>query len=118
MQKSLLQMKNKFIFFVQNLLLSVLGAVFFALSHPNYLILNGLPFLAYIALVPFFLLVKRVDLKFSFLWGAFSGALSYFIFNFWIIFFHPLAIYIIIAKYCIFYSVSGFNYNCKNQHWE
>lgn len=101
-------MKNKFIFFVQNLLLSVLGAVFFALSHPNYLILNGLPFLAYIALVPFFLLVKRVDLKFSFLWGAFSGALSYFIFNFWIIFFHPVAIYIIIAKYSIMYGILFF----------
>ena len=101
-------MKNKFIFFSLNLLLAVLGAVLFALSHPNYLNLNGLPILAYIALIPFFLLLKRTKLKFSFLWGAFSGSLSYFIFNFWIIFFHPLAIYIIIAKYCIFYSVLFF----------
>lgn len=101
-------MKNKFIFFSLNLLLAVLGAVFFALSHPNYLNLNGFPIFAYIALIPFFLLLKRTKLKFSFLWGAFSGSLSYFIFNFWIIFFHPLAIYIIIAKYCIFYSVLFF----------
>ncbi|EMB22089.1 apolipoprotein N-acyltransferase [Treponema denticola] len=101
-------MKNKFIFFSLNLLLAVLGAVLFSLSHPNYLNLNGLPILAYIALIPFFLLLKRTKLKFSFLWGAFSGSLSYFIFNFWIIFFHPLAIYIIIAKYCIFYSVLFF----------
>ena len=101
-------MKNKFIFFTLNLLLAVLGAVLFALSHPNYLNLNGLPIFAYIALIPFFLLLKRTKLKFSFLWGAFSGSLSYFIFNFWIIFFHPLAIYIIIAKYCILYSILFF----------
>lgn len=101
-------MKNKFIFFSLNLLLAVFGAVFFALSHPNYFNLNGFPIFAYIALIPFFLLIKRTKLKFSFLWGAFSGSLSYFIFNFWIIFFHPLAIYIIIAKYCIFYSVLFF----------
>lgn len=101
-------MKNKFIFFILNLLLAVFGAVFFALSHPNYFNLNGFPIFAYISLIPFFLLLKRTKLKFSFLWGAFSGSLSYFIFNFWIIFFHPLAIYIIIAKYCIFYSVLFF----------
>ena len=66
-------MKNKFMFFSLNLLLAVLGAVLFALSHPNYLNLNGFPFLAYAALLPFFLLLKRTKLKFSFLWGAFSG---------------------------------------------
>ena len=101
-------MKNKFIFFILNLLLAVFGAVFFALSHPNYFNLNGFPIFAYISLIPFFLLLKRTKLKFSFLWGAFSGSLSYFIFNFWIIFFHPLAIYIIIAKYCILYSILFF----------
>ena len=101
-------MKNKFMFFSLNLLLAVLGAVLFALSHHNYLNLNGFPFLAYIALLPFFLLLKRTKLKFSFLWGAFSGCFSYFLFNFWIIFFHPLAIYIIIAKYCIIYSLLFF----------
>ncbi|UTY30947.1 apolipoprotein N-acyltransferase [Treponema putidum] len=98
-------MKNKFIFFSLNFLFAVLGSILFALSHPNYLNLNGFPIFAYIALIPFFLLLKRTKLKFSFLWGAFSGALSYFIFNFWIIFFHPIAIYIIIAKYCILYSL-------------
>ncbi len=101
-------MKNKFMFFSLNLLLAVLGAVLFDLSHPNYLNLNGFPFLAYIALLPFFLLLKRTKLKFSFLWGAFSGGFSYFLFNFWIIFFHPIAIYIIIAKYCIIYSLLFF----------
>ena len=101
-------MKNKFMFFSLNLLLAVLGAVLFALSHPNYLNLNGFPFLAYAALLPFFLLLKRTKLKFSFLWGAFSGCFSYFLFNFWIIFFHPLAIYIIIGKYCIIYSLLFF----------
>ena len=101
-------MKNKFMFFSLNLLLTVLGAVFFALSHPNYLYLNGFGFLAYAALLPFFLLLKRTKLKFSFLWGAFSGCFSYFLFNFWIIFFHPIAIYIIIGKYCIIYSLLFF----------
>ncbi|UTC61376.1 apolipoprotein N-acyltransferase [Treponema sp. OMZ 787] len=113
-------MKNKLMLFSLNLLLAVLGSVFFALSHPNYFNLNGLQILAYAALIPFFVLIKRTDLKFSFLWGAFSGALFYFLFNFWIIFFHPIAIYIIIAKYCVIYSLLFFvlkiidSYMCKN----
>lgn len=109
-------MKNKFIFFSLNLLLSVLGSILFALSHPNYLNLNGFGFLAYIALIPFFLLLKRTKIKFSFLWGAFSGGLSYFLFNFWIIFFHPLAIYAIITKYCILYSFLFFILKIIDSH--
>ncbi|UTC70686.1 apolipoprotein N-acyltransferase [Treponema sp. OMZ 790] len=101
-------MKNKHISFFINLLLALFGAILFALSHPNYLCLNGFSFLAYIALIPFFLLIKRTRLKFSFFWGAFSGALSYFIFNFWIMFFHPIAIYVIIAKYSVMYSILFF----------
>ncbi|WP_253730194.1 hypothetical protein [Treponema sp. OMZ 790] len=57
-------MKNKHISFFINLLLALFGAILFALSHPNYLCLNGFSFLAYIALIPFFLLIKRTRLKF------------------------------------------------------
>lgn len=91
-------------FFFCNFFLAVLGAIFFAGSHSNYFFLKGLPFLAYISLVPFFILIKRVSLKYVSLWGAFCGILSYFLFNFWIIFFHPLAVYIIIIQYAFVYA--------------
>lgn len=104
---SCIQLKKR-LRFLFNLALAVLGAFLFAASHPNIFFTSGLSFLGYIALCPFFLLIKRVHLKISFLWGAFAGAFSYFLFNFWIIFFHPAAIYIITGYYLIVYSVLFF----------
>ena len=95
-------------FFLSNLFLSCAGSSLFALSHSNYFFLKGLPPLAFIALIPFFLLIKRSSLRFSFLWGAFSGALSYLCFNFWIIFFHPLAVYILLFQYAVLYALLFF----------
>lgn len=91
--------------FPLNLILAILGAFLFAASHPNILFTSGLSFLGYIALIPLFLLIKRIYIKTSFVWGGFTGVCLYFLFNFWIIFFHPAAIYIIIAYYFIVYSL-------------
>lgn len=87
-----------------NFVLSVSGSILFYLSHPNTLTLTGVSVLGYTALIPFFLLIKRTRLKVSFFWGAFCGLLSYVLFNFWILFFHPVAIYIIAAYYLVLYA--------------
>ncbi|MEL3912727.1 apolipoprotein N-acyltransferase [Treponema pedis] len=99
-------MKNgKLYSFKYNLLLSLSGVILFYLSHPNKLVLTGIPVFGYIALAPFFLLIKRTSLKFSVLWGAFSGFLSYLAFNFWILFFHQAAVYVITGYYLILYAL-------------
>lgn len=92
-------MRNEFRVFLWNSILLVIGALFFALSHPNFIFLNGFPFLAYFSFVPLFILLRRVRLRYSFLWGALYGAFSYFLFGFWLIFFHPLAIKIVVIYY-------------------
>lgn len=97
-------MKGRGAFFLRNLLLSFAGSALFALSHSNYLFLRGLPPLAYGALIPFFVLIKRTKLRYAFLWGAFSGFLSYLLFNFWIIFFQPLAVYVLLFQYAVLYA--------------
>ncbi len=94
---------NKFKSFIFNFFLAILASVLFALSHPNYIVLRGIPLLAYFAFIPLFILVKRIKFRFSFAWGAFVGALSYFIFNFWLIYFHSLSIFVVILQYFVLY---------------
>ncbi|MCL2609829.1 MAG: hypothetical protein FWD94_08015, partial [Treponema sp.] len=72
-------------------LLVCLAAVLFALSFPNPLVREGLPFLAWIAYVPVFFLVYRTGLWACALWGALYGYLAYLLFNYWLADFHPLA---------------------------
>ncbi len=90
--------------FFANLALAISGCFFFCLSHPNYLRKEGLPFFAFFALVPFFLLIKRTKIRFSFFWGAFAGCLSYFIFNFWLFYFHPIAIFVVLFHSGVIYG--------------
>lgn len=91
--------------FAVNLSLAVIGAFLFTLAHPNVLFTTGISVFGYIAIVPFFLLIKRASIKSSALWGAFSGGLSYFLFNFWIIFSYPIAIYAMIIYYALQYAL-------------
>jgi len=85
--------------FACNLFLLAAAACLFALPQPSLLSRQGLPLLAYIALVPLFLLVRRVSLRASFLWGACYGLLSYCLFTYWLGTFHPLAMYVIGSLY-------------------
>lgn len=76
-----------------NVLLLFVATILFALSHPNPLVIRGLPFLAYTAFIPVFLLVRRVSVPASFLWGALYGLMAYCSFGYWLSAFHPLALY-------------------------
>lgn len=95
--------RTRFKFVITNFILVFFGSVMFSLSHPNYFNKNGIPQIAYFAIIPFFLLIKRNKLLSSSVLGAISGVLSYLLFNFWIISFHPIAIYIIMIKYAVLY---------------
>ncbi len=82
-----------------NVALLLLSVAFFALPQPNLISNHGFPFVAYIAFVPLFLLVRRVSFRASFIWGAAYGTLSYCVFTYWLAVFHPLAMYVIAALY-------------------
>ena len=81
----------------------ILAALLFAASHPNIPFQNGLPLLAWISFIPLFWVIRRAALFASIFYGAFFGYISYWIFNYWLSVFHPLAgliVYSIYLGYC------------------
>ncbi|MCL1837335.1 MAG: apolipoprotein N-acyltransferase [Treponema sp.] len=85
-----------------NLGLLALAVLLFAASFPNLLFAHGAPFLAWIAFVPVFLLLYRVSLPASILWGALYGFAAYGLFNYWLTAFHPLAGLIVNSIYLVY----------------
>lgn len=85
--------------------LIVVGAILFALSHPNFLVSNGLFPLAFVAIVPLGLAVRRMAWWATPLWGLVYGFLSYALFNYWLATFHPLAIFIVPVIYAGYFFV-------------
>ena len=82
--------------------LLVLSILLFALSQPNLLTVQGIPFLAYFALVPVFLLVRLVPWKTVWLFGMIYGVGSYCLFTYWLATFHPLGIFVISFMYGLY----------------
>ncbi|GHT59066.1 apolipoprotein N-acyltransferase 1 [Spirochaetia bacterium] len=91
--------------FLVNLALVVLGALLFTLAFPNLLIEKGLPLLAWFALVPVFVLIRRVGLAASVFWGALYGYSAYSLFNYWLSVFHPLAGLIVNSIYLVYLAL-------------
>jgi apolipoprotein N-acyltransferase len=91
-----------------NLGLAVLGMVLFALSFPNVLVEKGLAPAAWVAWIPVFLLVNRVSLSASALWGILYGYGAYSLFNYWLGAFHPLAGFIINSIYVVYLGLTFF----------
>ncbi|GAB1483906.1 apolipoprotein N-acyltransferase [Treponema sp.] len=83
----------------------VVGALLFAASFPNLLFENGLPFLAWIALIPVFWIVRRSSLLSSIAWGALYGFASYSLYNYWLSGFNPLAGLIVNSIYLTYFAV-------------
>jgi len=94
--------------FLAGLGLTALAALLFAGSFPNPLIENGVPFFAWIALVPVFFLLYKVSLGASVLWGALYGYTAYLLFNYWLASFHPLAGIIVHGIYMLYMALLFF----------
>jgi len=94
-------------FFI-NLGLTALSVLLFAGAFPNLLFENGLPFLAWIAYAPVFILLRRVSLGASVFWGCLHGYASYTLFNYWLAAFHPLAGLIIGCMFFVYNAVLFF----------
>ncbi|MCF6334179.1 MAG: apolipoprotein N-acyltransferase [Spirochaetales bacterium] len=85
------------------LLLLLLSSVLFALAFPSVLSRWGFSPLAFIAIVPVFIVVHTSSWKFIIPYGAFYGYITYGIFNYWLTTFHPLAIIIVPTIYATYF---------------
>lgn len=86
--------------------LLVFSIFLFALPQPNLLTVQGIPFLAYFALVPVFLLVRFVSWKTVWLLGVAYGVGAYCLFTYWLATFHPLGIFVISFMYGLYLMVA------------
>jgi apolipoprotein N-acyltransferase len=96
--------KNFFI----NLGLILLGVLLFSGAFPNLLVEQGIPLFAWFAYIPVFILIRRVSLGASLVWGALYGYSAYGLFNYWLSVFHPLAGLIVGLIYLVYLAVLFF----------
>ncbi|MDR0644286.1 MAG: apolipoprotein N-acyltransferase [Treponema sp.] len=90
---------------LERLVAVLLGSVLFALSFPNPVFVEGLPFLAWIALAPIFWLIARTGARACVFWGAIYGFTAYSLFNYWLTAFHPLAGIIVGIVYLVYFAI-------------
>ena len=94
-----------FVKIISDLGLLVVSAFLFSFSFPSGLSEWGLFPLAFFAQAPLFYVLRRCGWRSVFPYGFFYGFLSYFIFNFWLIKFHPLAIFIVPVIYAFYFLI-------------
>ena len=87
------------------LVLLVGGALLFALAFPSFVSEKGFGAVAFIALVPVFVLVHRSSWRLIAVYGVLYGFISYALFNFWLSTFHPLAILIVPTIYAVYFLI-------------
>lgn len=81
------------------------GAVLFWISFPNVLVRFGLWPVAFGALIPVVVAIRRMRWWSTPLYGALYGFLAYALFNYWLATFHPLAIFIVPLIYAGYFFV-------------
>lgn len=73
--------------------LVVLASAFvLAMAFPGFMTDNGFGFLAFFALIPIFMVIRNTTWRCVWFYGFIFGLVYYFFFNYWLKFFHPLAI--------------------------
>jgi len=82
--------------------LVVLASVLFAASFPNIIFIKGLPFLAWFAYIPILIVISKYGISACAGWGAFYGFTAYFLFNYWLGTFHPMAGTIVYSIYLVY----------------
>jgi len=88
---------------ILNLSLIAGAVLLFTLSFPNSLFISGCFPLAYIALIPVFVVIHRSSWPMIAIYGGLYGFFSYFFFNNWLGKFHPLALFIVPIIYCVYF---------------
>ncbi|MDR2965396.1 MAG: apolipoprotein N-acyltransferase [Treponema sp.] len=91
------------------------AAFLFAGSFPNPVFTKGLPFLAWIALIPALLIIKKNSLPVCIGWGVIYGCLSYALFNYWLGTFHPMAGIFVYFLYSFYMAVVFFLFKISDK---
>lgn len=86
-----------------DLALIVASAALFSFAFPSLVSDWGWFPLAYIALVPLFMVVRRSRWSTVWLYGALYGFVTYSLLNYWLLNFHPLAIFIVPVIYATYF---------------
>lgn len=81
----------------------IVGAIVFAVLFPNTLIRFGWGMLAPIALVPVGIVIYRIRLRSTIVFGFLYGLLSYSLFNVWLITFSPVSFFIVPIIYSVYF---------------
>ena len=84
---------SKIFNFSLNIVLLFLSSFLFALQNPSMFFSEGLAWVAWFAYVPLFVLISRISLKTSWIYGFFYGILCYCFYVSWLVTFHPLGIF-------------------------
>lgn len=71
--------------------LLILSIILFSLSFPGYFNRDGIAFLSFIAIIPMFIVVFRLNYIESIIYGFIYGLCKYLLFNFWFKAFDPAA---------------------------
>lgn len=82
--------------------LLLLGVVLYSLSFPSILSDTGWFPLAFVALIPLFMVVHRSNWTGIVLYGLLYGFATYSVLNYWLINFHPLAIFVVPVIYAAY----------------
>jgi len=85
------------------LALLLLSALLFALAFPNFLYRWGFFPLGFVAIVPAFVVIHRSGWIRVVVYGLLYGFLCYALYNFWLITWHPLAIFIVPTIYAVYF---------------
>ncbi|NBB90480.1 MAG: apolipoprotein N-acyltransferase [Spirochaetes bacterium] len=86
-----------------DLALIIGSAALFSFAFPSLVSDWGWFPLAYIALVPLFVVVRRSRWSTVWLYGALYGFVTYSLFNYWLLNFHPLAIFLVPVIYAVYF---------------
>ncbi len=87
------------------LALLLTASLLFALSFPSFLSEWGWAPLAFLSLIPVFILVHRSSWPAVPFYGLLYGFVTYALFNFWLSTFHPLAILIVPIIYAVYFFI-------------
>ncbi|MBI9096952.1 MAG: apolipoprotein N-acyltransferase [Spirochaetaceae bacterium] len=102
--KNAISKENLLTILFELLLLSA-GALLFALSFPSFVYKWGIGPLAFIAMVPVFIVIHRIGFIKSVIYGAFFGYISYSLFNYWLATFDPMAFVAVPLIYASYFLV-------------
>ncbi|MFP4372730.1 MAG: apolipoprotein N-acyltransferase [Spirochaetaceae bacterium] len=86
-----------------DLALIIASATLFSFAFPSLISERGWFPLGYIALVPLFMVVRRSRWSTVWLYGALYGFVTYSLLNYWLLNFHPLAIFIVPVIYAVYF---------------